>query len=103
MRLNIYDLFTVGVVHPAGGWSKGRSIAFIEESDRCVPLTDLVIPNDLDDAALAGYVGERFSAFARPGKRIVALDVQGARRTAEHDRGTKHWRAAKPAMQAAQQ
>jgi hypothetical protein len=48
MRLDIYGLFTVGVVRPEGGWSKGRPIAFIEESDRSVPLFDLVIPNDLD-------------------------------------------------------
>ena len=81
MRLSIYDLFTVGVVRPEGGWSKGRPIAFIEEGDKCVPLFDLVIPNDLDDAALAGYVSEKFAAFARPGTRIAILDddAQGQR------------------------
>jgi hypothetical protein len=37
MRLSIYDLFTVGVVRPSGGWSKGRPIAFIEEGDKGTP------------------------------------------------------------------
>jgi hypothetical protein len=74
MRLNIYDLFTVGVVRPHGGWSKGRPIAFLEEGDKCVPLFDLLIPNDLDDTGLARFVADRFAAFARPGKRITVLD-----------------------------
>jgi hypothetical protein len=74
VRLSIYDLFTVGVVRPDGGWSKGRPIAFIEEDDRCVPLFDLVIPNDLDDEELARYVSDKFAAFARPGARIAILD-----------------------------
>ena len=71
MRLSIYDQFVVGVVRPKGGWSKGRPIAFIEEGDRCVPLFDLLIPNDLDDEGLARFVSSRFVAFARPGKHIV--------------------------------
>jgi hypothetical protein len=99
MRLNIYDLFMVGVVRPEGGWSKGRPIAFIEESDRCVPVADLVIPNDLDDAALAEFVGDKFTAFARPGKHIVALDAPGARRASERNRAAKRWGTAHPALQ----
>jgi hypothetical protein len=99
MRLSIYDLFTVGVVRPKSGWSKGLPFAFIEETDRCVPLVDLVIPNDLDDAALAGYVGNRLTAFARPGKRIVALDAPGPRRSAERIRVAGHWGTARPALQ----
>jgi hypothetical protein len=86
MRLNIYDLFTVGVVRPDGGSSKGRPIAFIEESDKCVPLPNLLLPNDIDDAQLAGFVADRFAAFARPGKRIAVLhDTRdhGARRYIE--------------------
>jgi len=74
MRFSIYGLFTVGVVRPEGGWSKGRPIAFIEESDRSVPLFDLVIPNDLDDAGGGGFLADRFAAFARPGKRITIVD-----------------------------
>jgi hypothetical protein len=69
MRLDINGQFTVGVVRPSGGWSKGRPIAFIEEEDKCVPLFDLLIPNDLDDEALARYVREKFSAFAQPSNR----------------------------------
>jgi hypothetical protein len=71
MRLRIYDHFIVGVVRPDGGWSKGRPIAYIEEDDKCVPIVDLLIPNDLDDAAVAQYVGDKFAAFSRPGKRVV--------------------------------
>jgi hypothetical protein len=74
MRFSIYGLFTVGVVRPEGGWSKGRPIAFIEESDRSVPLFDLVIPNDLDDAGVGRFVADRFAAFARPGQRITLVD-----------------------------
>jgi hypothetical protein len=73
MRLCIYDQFIVGVVRPKGGWSKGRTIAYIEEDDRCVPLTGLLIPNTLDEEAMARYVGDRFRAFSLPGKRVVAL------------------------------
>jgi hypothetical protein len=74
MRLSIYDQFIVGVVRPSGGWSKGRAIAYIEEADKCVPLFNLLIPNDLEDeAALARYVGNRFRAFSRPGRRIEAV------------------------------
>jgi hypothetical protein len=74
MRLSIYDQLVVGVVRPNGGWSKGRPIAFIEEIDKCVPLFDLLIPNDLDDAEIARFVGNKFAAFARTGKRVVDLD-----------------------------
>src|SRR5262249_33431235 len=71
MRLSIYDLFTVGVARLGGGCSKGRLVAFIEEEDKCVPLLDLVIPNDLDDATVARFLSERFSCFARPDRRIL--------------------------------
>jgi hypothetical protein len=74
MRLSIYDLFTVNVVRPDGGWSKGSPIALIEEGDKCVPMFDLLIPNDLDDEELALFVSDSFAAFARPGKRVVRLD-----------------------------
>jgi len=62
------------VVRPDGGWSKGRPIAFIEESDRYVPMLDLLLPNDLDDAGLVRFVADRFTSFARPGRRIVLAD-----------------------------
>ena len=75
MRLSIYDQFVVGVIRPNGGWSKGRPIAYIEENDKCVPLFDLLIPNDLDDEDLVHYVSGRFAAFARPGKRVAALEA----------------------------
>jgi hypothetical protein len=95
MRLSIYDLFTVGVVRPDGGWSKGRPIAFIEESDRCMPLPNLLLPNDLDDTELAWFVADRFAAFARPGQRITIVDDardSQARRysTAPYRRGAAH-------------
>jgi hypothetical protein len=102
MRLSIYDLFTVGVVRPAGGRSKGRCLAFIEEGDRCVPLAELVIPNDLDDAALAAYVSNRFTGFARPGKHIVALGPPGTRRPASADRAPRDRGAVRPALQGVQ-
>jgi hypothetical protein len=56
-------------------------MAFIEEDDRCVPLFDLVIPNDLDDAGLVRYGSDRFAAFARSGTHIAILDddAQGRR------------------------
>jgi hypothetical protein len=74
MRLRIYDQFVVGVVRPNGGWSKGRPIAYLEDEDKCVPLLDFLIPNHLDDEGLARYVSAKFAAFARPGKRVVALE-----------------------------
>ena len=86
MRLSIYDLFTLGLVRPNGGWSKGRPIAFIEEDDRCVPLFDLVIPNDLDDAGLARFVSGKFAAFARPGACITILDDNAQDRWTETHR-----------------
>jgi hypothetical protein len=98
MRLNIYDLFTVGVVRPDGGWSKGRPIAFIEEDDKCVPLFDLVIPNDLDEAGLARFVGGRFAAFARPGKRVVVLGNADRRQLARRDSAGNAWGTAYPAF-----
>jgi hypothetical protein len=49
---------------------KGRAITFIEEIDGCVPLPDLVIPNDLDDAALSGYVSKGFTAFRTAGQAL---------------------------------
>jgi hypothetical protein len=98
MRLSIYDLFTVGVVRPNGGWSKGRPIAFIEESDKCVPMFDLLIPSDLDDEELARFVSNRFAAFARPGKRIVDLDDVRDREVASLDRAVRRRGAARPAL-----
>lgn len=73
MRLNIHDQFIVGVVRPNGGWSKGRPIAYIEDNDKCVPLFDLLIPNDLDDESLVRYVSDRFRSFQRAGTRIELL------------------------------
>jgi hypothetical protein len=73
MRLSIYDQFVVGVVRPCGGWSKSRPIAYIEDRDKCTPLFDFLLPNELDDEALARYVSGRFDAFAQPGRRIVPL------------------------------
>jgi hypothetical protein len=73
MRLNIHDQFVVGVVRPGGGWSKGRPIAYIEEDDKCVPLFDLLIPNDLDDEGVVRYVGRKFRAFAQAGNRATPL------------------------------
>ena len=73
MRLNIGDQFIVGVVRPSGGWSKGRPIAYIEEDDKCVPLFDLLIPNDLDDEEVASYVSDKFRAFAEASKRATPL------------------------------
>jgi hypothetical protein len=57
----------VGVVRPSGGWSKGRPIAYLQEDDKCVPLFDLLIPNDLDDEGIARFVSDRFRAFAQAG------------------------------------
>jgi hypothetical protein len=73
MRLSIYEQFVAGVVRPKGGWSKGRPIAYIEEEDRCVPLVDFLIPNDLDDESVLQYVSDKFSVFSRPGKCVSTL------------------------------
>jgi hypothetical protein len=97
MRLSIYDRFVVGVVRPKGGWSKGRPIAFIEEADRCLPLFDLLIPNDLNDEGLVRFVSGRFTSFASPGRRIVNLDDTGHRAQASHDQGTRPRGPAHPA------
>ena len=85
MRLSIYDQFIVGVVRPNGGWSKGRPIAYIEDDEKCVPLFDLLIPNDLDEAELARYVSGKFSAFAQPSKRIEHLQGSPTREFHKHD------------------
>ena len=98
MRLSIYDQFVIGVVRPNGGWSKGRPIAFIEEGDKCVPLFDLLIPNDLDDEGIARFMSDRFAAFARPGKRVVDLDDAGGCEAETHDRAPRRRGAAKPAF-----
>jgi hypothetical protein len=98
MRLSIYDQFVVGVVQPKGGWSKGRPIAFIEEDDRCVPLFDLLIPNDLDDEELVRFVSGKFTSFASPGRRIVHLDDARRRVQESHHRGTRARGAAHPAL-----
>ena len=82
MRLSICDRFIVGVVRPSGGWSKGRPIAYIEEDDKCVPLFDLLIPNNLDDEGVARYVGDRFAAFAEAGRRVTPLARMGVHRGA---------------------
>jgi hypothetical protein len=85
MRLSIYDQFVVGVVRPGGGWSKGRPIAYIEDDEKCVPLFDLLIPNELDDQDVARYVSEKFKAFAQPGKRIEALKGAPSREPRRHN------------------
>ena len=77
------------MVRPSGGWSKGRPIAFIEEEDKCVPLFDLLIPNDLNDEELARYVREKFSAFAQPCKRAEAVRGTPTRELHEHNRAVR--------------
>jgi hypothetical protein len=74
MRLSVYGRFIVGVARPRGGWSKGRPIAYVEEDDRCVPIVDLLIPNDLDDDEVARYVADKFDAFAEAGRRVALMD-----------------------------
>ena len=94
MRLNIHDQFIVGVVRPSGGWSKGRPIAYVEEGDKCVPLFDLLIPNDLDDAGVAQYVGGKFRAFAQAGKRATPLThAPEKREQTARQRGVAHQQA----------
>ena len=89
MRLNIHDQFVVGVARPSGGWSKGRPIASIEEGDKCVPLFDLLIPNNLDDAGVARYVGEKFLAFAEAGNRATPPARTAIRAPERRERTTK--------------
>ena len=73
MRLDIYGQFVVSVVTPNGGWSKGRPIALIEDSDNW-SLADILIPNGLSDLALERYVTDKFSTFLRPGREIRRID-----------------------------
>jgi len=72
MRLDISGQFVVNVVTPQGGWSKGRPIALIEEADRW-SIADLLLPNDLSDAALESFIADKFSSFLTH-KRIRRLD-----------------------------
>jgi hypothetical protein len=74
MRLDIYGQFVVSVIAPDGGWSKGRPIAFIEDRDRRYP-ADLLIPNDLTSSELERFVTDKYSIFARPGRKIQRLDA----------------------------
>jgi hypothetical protein len=98
MRLNICDLFVVGIARPNGGWSKRRPIAFIEENDRCVPLPDLLLPNDLDDAALARFVADRFAVFARPGGRVAVMDDARDGRAGKYSAAANRQGVAHPAL-----
>ena len=91
MRLNIYDQFIVGVVRPNGGWSKGRPIAYIEEDDKCVPLFDLLIPNDLDDEETARYVSNRFVAFEQAGRCVAPLTRTPTDALERRERITRQW------------
>lgn len=74
MRLDICGQFVVRVLTPNGGWSKGRPVALIEETDKWTR-TDLLIPNDLCEADLETYVADKFAAFAPPGAVIRRLDA----------------------------
>jgi hypothetical protein len=96
MRLSIYDQFVVGVIRPNGGWSKGRPIAFIEEEDKCVPLFNLLIPNDLDDEDLVHYVSGRFAAFAQPGKGVASLEALPVCQVQRHKRTVRRRGVAHP-------
>jgi len=75
MRFDISGQFVVNVVTPKGGWSKGRPIAFIEKADRW-SAADLLLPNDLSDAALESFIADKFSSFAVNQKPIRRLDVR---------------------------
>ena len=72
MRLDICGQFVVRVLTPDGGWSKGRPVALIEETDKWTQ-THLLIPDDLSEADLEAYVADKFAAFAPPGE-IRRLD-----------------------------
>ena len=76
MRIDISGQFVVNVVTPQGGWSKGRPIALSEEADRW-SVADLLLPNDLSDAALESFIADKFSSFAVTRKPIRRLDGQG--------------------------
>jgi hypothetical protein len=73
MRFDICGQFVVNVVTPKGGWSKGRPIALIEETDRW-SVADLLLPNDLSDEALESFIADKFSSFAVTQKPIRRLD-----------------------------
>jgi hypothetical protein len=91
MQLDVCGQFIVGVVRPSGGWSKGRPIAYIEEDDKCVPLFDLLIPNDLDDEGIARYVSDKFRPFAEAGRRATPPARTSIRATQQ--RGVAHLHA----------
>jgi hypothetical protein len=74
MRFDICGQFVVNVVTPKGGCSKGRPIALIEEADRW-SVADLLLPNDLSDAALESFIADKFSSFTVTQKPIRRLDV----------------------------
>jgi hypothetical protein len=74
MRFDIAGQFVVNVLTPKGGWSKGRPIALIEEADRW-SIADLLLPNDLSDAALESFIADKFSSFVATQKPIRRLDV----------------------------
>jgi hypothetical protein len=73
MRLDIYGQFVVSVITPAGGWSKGRPIAFIEDGNGRYP-ADLLIRNGLTSNELELYVAGKYASFAQPGRKIRRLD-----------------------------
>jgi hypothetical protein len=76
MRLDVSGRFVVSVVAPAGGRSKGRPIALIEEGDSW-RIADLLIPNGLSDRALQTFVADKFSGFVSAGQAIRRLDPAG--------------------------
>jgi hypothetical protein len=73
MRFDTSGQFVVAVVTPAGGWSKGRPIAVIEDADKW-RIADRLIPNGLSERALESFIARKFSAFTVAGKPVRRLD-----------------------------
>lgn len=48
---------------PMEAGPKVAPIAYIEDEDKCVPLFNFLIPNDLDDEGLARYVSAKICSL----------------------------------------
>ena len=69
MRFDIYGQEQLDVIREGGGWK-----VYVVGDGKRIPLSDIVIPADVEENEIPTFLDDLFHELARPGKTIRRVD-----------------------------